>query len=136
MYPYCRSSDPSQPILSATSAATITAIQSARETSDELPYFTALTPWTRHSLAWLAIECLGKGRHIRWGSDGTEPVKRVRVQIDLHPFIFGAVIRCPDLRVSNEEALLGREPLYVRGPRFALQRSEERRVGKECRSRW
>src|SRR2546430_16661705 len=39
-----------------------------------------------------------------------------------------------DLLLGDEAALLHREQIVARGEK--KQRSEERRVGKECRSRW
>ncbi len=37
---------------------------------------------------------------------------------------------------NDEEILLNDKAIYVNGQYLPLNRSEERRVGKECRSRW
>src|SRR5690242_15449477 len=49
-----------------------------------------------------------------------------------HPTV---LVRCPYGRRGPLGLLLGRA-FAERGYRVVVQRSEERRVGKECRSRW
>ena len=48
--------------------------------------------------------------------------------------IFNAFAHCPFEQVKV--VLIGQDPYHEPGQAHRLLRSEERRVGKECRSRW
>src|SRR2546427_10594565 len=60
-----------------------------------------------HRLALFAAESLGKLRHIRKRSVAAEPGQRVRVGVGHQPRVFDPLIGAPDLRPTEEEALLG-----------------------------
>src|ERR1051326_3834240 len=51
-------------------------------------------------------------------------------------FLQGIVVAVRNLRVESKISPGKLVPVVVRGERAQLDRSEERRVGKECRSRW
>src|SRR6266481_561319 len=74
---------------------------------------------SHHRLALFATERLGKLRHIRKRSVAAEPGQRVRVGVGHQPRVFDPLIGAPDLRPTEEEALLGSEAVSVRRPRLA-----------------
>src|SRR6266481_3582044 len=82
-----------------------------------------------HRLALFATERLGKLRHIRKRSVAAEPGQRVRVGVGHQPSVFDPLIGAPDLRPTEEEALLGSEAVSVRWPRFARQGFFKRSIG-------
>ena len=50
--------------------------------------------------------------------------------------VFGAAFLLPELLVALNRLGLVKGRTLLKGWRWARSRSEERRVGKECRSRW
>src|SRR6266481_9732755 len=82
-----------------------------------------------HGLTLLATESLGKLQHIRKWSVAAEPGERVRVGVGHQPRVFDALIGAPDLRPTEEEALLGSKAVSVRRPRLARKGLLIRGVG-------
>src|SRR5688572_31489662 len=79
-------------------------------------------------------------RHTRFDSDWSSDV----CSSDLQQSTIARELVVLGLTIAVAEAPLGLQPAAllhavqrdVKGPVLYLQRSEERRVGKECRSRW
>src|ERR1051326_9142758 len=76
----------------------------------------------------LVLERIAKPKKLPVGRDGIKhrcPQRAAHSRLAQPDFVLGGNVRCPASRRFSHE---------VRHP--ALKRSEERRVGKECRSRW
>src|SRR5205823_9771626 len=96
-----------------------------------LPDFAGLL--AHHRLALLATEGLGKLRHIRKRSVAAEPGQRMRVGVGHQACVFDPLVGAPDLRPTQEEALLGAKAISFLRPRLALKCFLIGRVG-DCQS--
>src|SRR5256885_6713036 len=89
-------------------------------------FFSSRRRHTRLQGDWSSDVCssdLPRNNEWRERPDAKEVLGRVGIEVGGHPNIF------PNLWITNNQ-------LSLRLPKGPFARSEERRVGKECRSRW
>src|ERR1035441_7407520 len=99
-----------------------------------LPDHTELGGRTHHGRIRLAGKRAGERREVGQRTDHAKLGHRMRIALHHEPLRFRSGLVSAELSPRDKELLIGRESVNGSRRRLALLRSEERRVGKECRS--
>ena len=94
----------------------------------------------QHIKLWLALLIavvfltIGSGFYRNLSADGAETYKGLKLFSDVIGLVENNYVEPVDSKELIEKAIQGM--VHSLDPHSSLLRSEERRVGKECRSRW